>query len=137
MASSKLRFTPPFCPNPDCKHHQDQEGWRFIRWGHYLRTCPRVHTVPRFRCSHCRRSFSRQTFQTTYWLRRPELFHTICERLLSGSGLRQIARFGTGRVQQKWRRQFEVYPADTIPHRETLDLAVCNHGRERFDVVQG
>jgi len=93
MAASELRFTPPFCPNPDCKHHQNQEGWRFIRWGHYTRTCPRVHRVPRYRCSQCRRSFSRQTFQSHYWLRRPELFHTICERLLSGSGLRQIARF--------------------------------------------
>jgi hypothetical protein len=49
--------------------------------------------VPRFRCSHCRRTFSRQTFQTSYWLKNPELFYTICERLLSGSGLRQITRF--------------------------------------------
>jgi len=93
MAASKPRFTPPFCPNPDCKHHQNQEDWRFIRWGHYLRTSPWVHSVPRYRCSHCRRTFSRQTFQTSYWLRRPDLFHTICERLLSGSGLRQITRF--------------------------------------------
>jgi len=93
MAASQQRFTPAFCPNPDCKHHQNQEGWRFIRWGHYLRSCPRVHAVPRYRCSHCRRTFSRQTFQTHYWLRRPELFHSICERLLSGSGLRQITRF--------------------------------------------
>ncbi len=93
MAASKLRFTPPFCPNADCKHHQNPEGWRFVRWGHYLRTCPTLHSVPRFRCTHCRRTFSRQTFQTTYWLRRPELLHTICERLLSGSGLRQITRF--------------------------------------------
>jgi len=93
MDSSKPCFTPPFCPHRDCKYHQNQEGWRFIRWGHYLRTCPRVHTVPRYRCSHCHRTFSRQTFQTSYWLRRPELFSTTCERLLSGSGLRQIARF--------------------------------------------
>jgi len=48
--------------------------------------------VPRFRCSHCRRTFSRQTFQTTYWLRRSELLATIFERLQAGSGLRQIAR---------------------------------------------
>lgn len=51
-----------------------------------------MRTVARFRCTHCRRTFSQQTFQTTYWLRRPELLHTICERLVAGSGLRQIAR---------------------------------------------
>ena len=93
MASLSPRFTPPFCPNPDCKYHLDQANWRFVRWGHFLRACPRVHQVPRYRCSHCRRTFSQQTFQTHYWLRRTELFHTICERLLSGSGFRQIARF--------------------------------------------
>jgi hypothetical protein len=64
-----------------------------VRWGSYVRTCPRVRTIARFRCSHCRRTFSRQTFQTSYWLRRPELLRSVCERLLSGAGLRQIARF--------------------------------------------
>jgi hypothetical protein len=93
MASSRESFTPPFCPNPACKHHLDQEDWRYVRWGHYLRTCPRVRAVPRFRCSRCRRTFSRQTFRTDYWLQRPELLHTLCERLLSGSGLRQATRF--------------------------------------------
>ena len=86
-------FRPPFCPNPACDYHSTSRGWRYVRWGSYTRTCPRVRTIARFRCSHCRRTFSRQTFQTTYWLRRPELQATICERLLSGSGLRQIARF--------------------------------------------
>lgn len=87
-------FLPPFCPNPGCDFHRSPQGWRYVRWGAYVRTCPRVRTIGRFRCSHCRRTFSRQTFQTTYWLRRPELLATIAERLLSGSGLRQIARFG-------------------------------------------
>ncbi len=85
-------FRPPFCPNPQCDHHRNTRGWRFVRWGRYVRTCPRVRIVPRYRCSHCRRTFSRQTFQTTYWLRRPELLAPIADRLTAGSGLRQIAR---------------------------------------------
>jgi len=85
-------FRPPFCPNPDCDFHTNPKGWHYVGWGHYRRTCPRVRLVPRFRCSHCRRTFSRQTFQTTYWLRRSELLATIFERLQAGSGLRQIAR---------------------------------------------
>jgi len=93
MAAFTKRFKPPFCPNPSCEFHSKSTGWHYVRWGSYTRTWPRVHDVPRYRCSHCRRTFSRQTFQTNYWLRRPELLHTICKRLLSGSGFRQIARF--------------------------------------------
>ena len=48
--------------------------------------------VQRYVCSHCRRSFSSQTFATTYWLRRPELPRAIFLRLLSCSAYRQIAR---------------------------------------------
>ena len=86
-------FRPPFCPNPTCRFHQNPKGWPYVRWGSYLRTCPRVRRIPRFRCSHCRRTFSRQTFRPTYWLRRPELFATLYERLLSSSGFRHCARF--------------------------------------------
>lgn len=93
MASPRFAFRPPFCPNSRCDLHHDSRGWRFIRWGSYLRTCPRVRRIPRYRCSRCHRTFSRQTFQATYWLRRPDWLASIYERLLSGSGFRQIARF--------------------------------------------
>jgi hypothetical protein len=92
MPSASRPFRPPFCPHPSCDFHRNPSGWRFVGWGSYTRTCPRVRRIPRFRCSQCRRTFSRQTFQTTYWLRRSELLHTLCERLVAGSGLRQIAR---------------------------------------------
>lgn len=48
--------------------------------------------VQRYLCLTCRRSFSSQTFATTYWLRRPELFPRLFFRLLGCSGYRQIAR---------------------------------------------
>jgi hypothetical protein len=92
MPSHHTDYRPPFCPNPNCDSHVIPKTWRFVRCGFYERTCPRVRRVQRFRCSHCRRNFSRQTFQTTYWLRRPELLATILERLEGGSGYRQIAR---------------------------------------------
>jgi hypothetical protein len=86
-------FRPPFCPNPSCPDHRDPSTFRFVRWGHFLRTCPVIRRIPRYRCSRCRRTFSSQTFETTYWLRRPELQISVAERLLSGSGYRQVARF--------------------------------------------
>jgi hypothetical protein len=48
--------------------------------------------VPRFRCSVCRRTFSRQTFAFSYYLKRPELAPPIAAGLVAGSAHRQIAR---------------------------------------------
>src|SRR5262249_3324411 len=45
-----------------------------------------------FQCRHCRRHFSRQTFRSTYWLKRPELLAPTFHRLVGCSGYRQIAR---------------------------------------------
>ena len=93
MPNNHATFKPPFCPYARCDSRSDPRTWRFIRFGSYLRTCPTVRHVPRYRCSRCRRTFSRQTFQTTYWLRRPELLVSIAEGILAGSGYRQLARF--------------------------------------------
>ena len=48
--------------------------------------------VQRFRCCDCGRYFSTQTFVATYWLKRPDLFADLFQRLVSCSGYRQIAR---------------------------------------------
>jgi hypothetical protein len=48
--------------------------------------------IPRFRCCRCRRTFSSQSFSTTYYLKRPALQEPIFHRLLACSGYRQIAR---------------------------------------------
>ena len=91
MLAALRRFRPPCCPNPGCTFHGFSRGWRYRRAGSFQRLrAPR--TVPRFQCSHCRRSFSSQTFSTTYWLKRPELLHPTWDALLACAGYRQIAR---------------------------------------------
>jgi hypothetical protein len=50
------------------------------------------HRIQRFRCRHCRRRFSEQTFRPTYWLRRPALLELVFRALLACSAYRQIAR---------------------------------------------
>ncbi len=88
--TTRLR-RPPFCPNPDCDSRTNPRGWRFIKKGFYLRDrVPR--RVQKYRCTHCGRNFSSQTFSTTYWLRRPDLLEPTFHRLVSCSGFRQIAR---------------------------------------------
>jgi transposase-like protein len=84
-------FVPPFCPRTDCRHHHCPDGWRYKRAGTYARDCePRV--IQRYRCAHCRTTFSSQTFSPTYYLKRPQLLEPLFFRTLACSGYRQIAR---------------------------------------------
>ena len=48
--------------------------------------------IQRFRCPHCRRTFSAATFTTTYWLRLRHLFLAIGALSVEGGALRQITR---------------------------------------------
>jgi transposase-like protein len=84
-------FTPPFCPFPHCNFHLDPRGWRFKKNGTHLRLFDH-RRIQRYRCHHCQRSFSSQTFSTTYWLKRPDLLLPILHALKACSGFRQIAR---------------------------------------------
>jgi transposase-like protein len=66
-------------------------GWRFKRAGYFSRLIA-PHRIQRFTCLHCHRSFSSQTFATTYWLKRPELPRFIFMKAVGGMANRQIAR---------------------------------------------
>jgi hypothetical protein len=59
--------------------------------GFYERACA-PQRIQRYRCSRCRRSFSSQTFSTSYWLRRPDLPRRLFLRLLSCAAYRQLGR---------------------------------------------
>jgi transposase-like protein len=91
MATAIASGSPPFCPNPACPFHADPQGWRYVRRGYFERAATPTR-VQRYRCSRCRRSFSSQTFSTTYWLKRPDLPRRLFLRLLACSAYRQIAR---------------------------------------------
>jgi hypothetical protein len=86
------RFRPPFCPWPACSQHQlaDPAAFRFACKGSYA-TLKRS-SVPRFKCLTCGRGFSRQTFATSYYLKRFELLRPVAAGLVAGSAHRQIAR---------------------------------------------
>ena len=84
------RFMPPFCPWPDCIAHGSR-GRGFHRNGWY-RTLRSARRIPRFLCLDCNASCSRQTFSTTYYLKRPELLVAVASGLAACSAHRQIAR---------------------------------------------
>jgi len=81
---------PPHCPFRDCDSHSNPDTWRAIKKGFFFRRA-KPSRIQRYRCSHCERSFSTQTFSPTYWLKRPELQQPLLQRVLGCSAFRQIA----------------------------------------------
>lgn len=84
-------FSPPRCPNRACPLHADPKPELLRPHGSYQPKC-RPAPVPRFRCSVCRRTFSRQTFRADYRDHRPDLNAQLLVYLHSGVGLRQSSR---------------------------------------------
>lgn len=84
------RFMPPFCPRPTCVAHRSP-GRGFQRNGWYRKPSD-IKKIPRFRCRDCKKSSSRQTFSTTYYLKKPSLLVAVATGLAACSGHRQIAR---------------------------------------------
>jgi transposase-like protein len=68
-----------------------RRGTGFHRHGSYRRKHDPAR-IPRFLCLDCERTCSRQTFSTTYYLKRPSLLIRVAAGLAAGSAHRQIAR---------------------------------------------
>ena len=91
MSPSPRAFRPPFCPAPGCDSRKNPATWRYVKKGFYLRDrAPR--RIQKYRCSHCGRFFSSQTFSVSYWLRREDLLEDVFHGLLSCAAFRQLAR---------------------------------------------
>jgi transposase-like protein len=89
---NQRRFVPRFCPRSDCAQHRLKRrgAFRFKRDGGYHRRDGR--RVQRYRCGVCGRGFSRQSFASSYYRKRPELLTPIAAGLVAGSAHRQLAR---------------------------------------------
>jgi transposase-like protein len=86
------RFHPAHCPWRECTQHRPRGRYRCVRVGSYVRRCDPRRRIPRFRCPSCARTFSRQSFATSYYLKRPGLLVPVVAGLVAGSAHRQIAR---------------------------------------------
>jgi len=90
--SHQKSWAPPFCPNPNCNHHNNSgDPWPYKKIGFFKRFTP-PHRIQRFTCKSCKRSFSSQTFSTSYWQKLPELDARIIMKTAGGMANRQIAR---------------------------------------------
>ena len=92
MHTHRKNWLPPFCPNPNCPFHKGlNTNWKFKRAGYYKRHSPPFR-IQRFTCLHCNRSFSSQTFSTSYWQKLPLLDSLILLKTVGCMSNRQIAR---------------------------------------------
>ena len=69
--AAAMTFTPSYCPNDLCPS-RSRRSFRWVRRGFFRRACD-GRAVQRFRCLHCGKFFSVQTFRLDYRLRLPEL----------------------------------------------------------------
>ncbi|MFQ3620274.1 MAG: hypothetical protein SNJ78_04920 [Spirochaetales bacterium] len=80
-----MSFSFPFCPNRSCTLHYPpfptDSRW-YIPWGRYFTLA--FGEVPRFRCLHCGKTFSSQTFSLDYYSKRV-LNYRLVERMVSES----------------------------------------------------
>src|SRR5215831_276422 len=92
MTDRAAPAAPPFCPNERCRYHTAAtSSWLWVRAGFYRRQ-GWPHRIQRFRCAHCGRYFSTQTFRTDYWLRGSPLLAETFHALTHCCGYRQLAR---------------------------------------------
>jgi len=84
-------FRPPCCPHRACSQHLRPRPGFCIRFGSYHPKC-RSHPVQRYRCRHCKRTFSRQTFRADYRDHKPDRNARLFLLIASGVGIRQSSR---------------------------------------------
>ena len=90
--SHRISWAPPFCPNPKCRYHNNSGApWPYKKIG-FFRRLSAPHRIQRFTCKTCNRSFSTQTFSTSYWQKLPDLDAQIIMKTTGGMANRQIAR---------------------------------------------
>jgi transposase-like protein len=86
-------FTPPFCARARCIHHQPHSSspyHDYVPWGSYHTNA--FGTVPRYRCTSCGKTFSRQTFSLDYYAKHILPYSDIVQRLSSCESLSAIGR---------------------------------------------
>ena len=86
--------SPPFCPNPHCRHHyqdysRSKGGW-FCGDGTFESL--REGETQRYRCRDCGKRFSTSTFSTDYYAKRRISLPRLRRMLVSGSSVRAASR---------------------------------------------
>ena len=85
---------PPFCPNPHCHHHYQDDECAAPRWfcGDGSFVSSREGVTRRYRCRDCGKRFSEATFSTDYFAKRRISLYRLRRMLVSGASIRAASR---------------------------------------------
>lgn len=129
-----------FCPNPQCAYHQEAPStpWAYAIGWYVTKAFGKVR---RFRCTHCGRSFSTQTFSTHYYLKRIVSYRDVLQRLAGGESLRGMGRalgcslsLLTNRLERLGRQGIALH-AGMLRQRQFRE-DICIDGFVSFDCSQ-
>ena len=93
-SSHNDEFTPPHCVNPQCcrfDHPGETDTCWWVPHGEYQTRA--FGTIPRYRCLHCGKTFSRQSFSMDYYVKKPVDYIGLIVSLVSTSGQSNMTRF--------------------------------------------
>ena len=141
MSTGAALKAPPFCPNATCLFHgESTTSWQWVRAGFYSR-CASPQRIRRYRCVHCLRYFSDQTFSPDYWLKRPELLLPLFHAATHCSGFRQMARALDCSPQTAMRQTMRLGRHAVLFHEQhrpkgPLTEPICVDGLRNFEYSQ-
>ena len=99
--------------------------------------------LQRFQCLTCSRTFTKQTFSVTYFLKRPELLLPVAAGLVAGSAHRQLARSlrcapsTVTRLSARLGRCAMLFHCDALARlTERLTEPICHDDFETFEGTQ-
>lgn len=139
---------PPFCPHHGCRCHHAPDSpagrrlaaERWYRRDGFYRSALRGR-IPRFRCRHCRRGFSAQSFALDYFAKRHISYAAIEQSVCTCRGVRATARAlrcspdsVVNRCSRLARQSIAAHAQLLAAHRLTEPLAA--DGFESFAVSQ-
>ena len=119
----------PHCTNPHCPnfHHDHHEHPEDTSWytDHGTYTTKAFGTVRRYRCRHCGKTFSPQSFSLNYYVKKPVSYISLLEKLFSTSGQGNITRFTRLRcelIENRYERMARMLLAIQADLRSSLDF---------------
>lgn len=122
----QLNDPAPHCTNPDCPFflHDDPNDTSW-RCKHNTYQTKAFGTVQRYRCRHCGKTFSTQSFSIDYWVQRPVDYLPLIQSLISTSGQGNMTRFTHLRyevIQNRYERLCRFFLAVNADLRKHLSL---------------
>lgn len=126
-----------FCPNKSCPYNKQlsyKEKW-FKKDGYHMTNA--FGSIQRYRCLHCGKTFSDQTFSLKYYLKRDTDFRQLLKQFNSNNSTCFIARennmsFESIRIRRDRMARNALFFQSTMQHGHPIDEPLCADGFESY-----